>query len=89
LPKWFHKIFACANTPVGFYPKSFIMPKVKTHSRAKKTFKVTGTGKISFRKTYRGHLLTKKSKSRKRNLRVEGVVPKSNVDFVKRLLRLK
>ena len=69
--------------------KTIIMPKVKTHSRAKKTFKVTGTGKISFRKPYRGHLLTKKSKGRKRALRVEGQVHKTNMDFVKRLLRLK
>jgi large subunit ribosomal protein L35 len=69
--------------------KTIIMPKVKTHSRAKKTFKVTGTGKISFRKPYRGHLLTKKSKGRKRALRVEGQVHKTNLDFVKRLLRLK
>ena len=65
------------------------MPKVKTHSRAKKTFKVTGTGKITFRKPTRGHLLTKKSTKRKRALRVTGQVGHSNQDFVMRLLRLK
>ncbi|MEY2587587.1 MAG: hypothetical protein RLY11_1436 [Bacteroidota bacterium] len=65
------------------------MPKVKTHSRAKKTFKITGSGKITFRKPTRGHLLTKKSTKRKRALRVEGQVHHSNLDFVKRLLRLK
>ncbi|MFZ9660598.1 MAG: 50S ribosomal protein L35 [Chitinophagaceae bacterium] len=65
------------------------MPKVKTHSRAKKTFKVSATGKIMYRKPYRGHLLTKKSNKRKRSLRVEGEVHKTNMDFVKRLLRLK
>jgi len=42
-----------------------------------------------FRKPLRGHLLTKKSKKRKRSYRIEGVVHKSNLDFVKRLLRLK
>lgn len=65
------------------------MPKVKTHSRAKKTFKITATGKISFRKPTRGHLLTKKSKARKRALRIEGQVNHANLDFVKRMLRLK
>lgn len=65
------------------------MPKVKTHSRAKKTFKVTATGKISYRKPTRGHLLTKKSNKRKRNLRISGEVHAANTDFVKRLLRLR
>lgn len=65
------------------------MPKVKTHSRAKKTFKITGSGKITYRKPTRGHLLTKKTNKRKRALRVQGVVNHANLDFVKRLLRLK
>ena len=69
--------------------KSNVMPKVKTHARAKKTFKVTGTGKITYRKPTRGHLLTKKSSKRKRALRVTGQVHPTNLDFVKRLLRLK
>jgi large subunit ribosomal protein L35 len=65
------------------------MPKVKTHSRAKKTFKVTANGNISYRKPTRGHLLTKKSNKRKRHLRISGEVHPANVDFVKRLLRLR
>jgi len=65
------------------------MPKVKTHSRAKKTFKISATGKIMYRKPYRGHLLTKKATKRKRSYRIEGEVNKANLDFVKRLLRLK
>jgi large subunit ribosomal protein L35 len=65
------------------------MPKVKTNSRAKKTFKVTGSGKITHKKAFRAHLLTKKSKKRKRHMRIEGSVHKANLDFVKRLLRLK
>jgi large subunit ribosomal protein L35 len=69
--------------------KRTIMPKVKTHSRAKKTFKVSATGKIMYRKPYRGHLLTKKTTKRKRSYRIEGEVNKANMDFVKRLLRLK
>ena len=65
------------------------MPKVKTNSSAKKRFKVTGTGKITHQKAFRRHLLTKKSKSRKRGMRQDGEVHKSQLDFVKRLLRLK
>jgi large subunit ribosomal protein L35 len=65
------------------------MPKVKTNSSAKKRFKVTGTGKITYQKAFKRHILTKKSKKRKRNLREKGVIAAANTDFVKRLLRLK
>jgi len=44
------------------------MPKTKTHSRAKKNFKVTATGKIKRRKAGLRHILTKKSKKRKNAL---------------------
>ena len=65
------------------------MPKVKTNSSAKKRFKVTGTGKITHQKSFKRHILTKKSKKRKRNLRIDGIVSPANTHFVKRLLRLK
>ena len=65
------------------------MPKVKTNSSAKKRFKVTGTGKITFQKAFKRHILTKKSKKRKRLMNKKGVVSGPNTDFVKRLLRLK
>ncbi len=65
------------------------MPKVKTNSSAKKRFKVTGTGEITFQKPFKRHILTKKSKKRKRNLRKAGLVGAANKDFVQRLLRLK
>jgi len=65
------------------------MPKVKTNSSAKKRFKVTATGKITHQKAFRRHLLTKKSTKRKRAMNVTGQVHKANLDFVKRLLRLK
>jgi large subunit ribosomal protein L35 len=65
------------------------MPKVKTNSSAKKRFKVTGTGEITFQKAFKRHILTKKSKKRKRNMRKKGVISSANADFVKRLLRLK
>ena len=65
------------------------MPKVKTNSSAKKRFKVTGTGEITFQKAFKRHILTKKSKKRKRSLRKKGLVGATNKDFVLRLMRLK
>lgn len=65
------------------------MPKVKTNSSAKKRFKVTGTGEITFQKAFKRHILTKKSTKRKRSMRIDGKVKGSNRDFVMRLLRLK
>ena len=65
------------------------MPKVKTNSSAKKRFKVTGTGKIMFQKAFKRHILTKKSKKRKRNMRKDGMVSDANMHFVKRLLGMK
>jgi large subunit ribosomal protein L35 len=65
------------------------MPKVKTNSSAKKRFKVTGTGKITFQKAFKRHILTKKSTKRKRSLRQDGMVSPANMHFVKRLLGLK
>ncbi len=62
------------------------MPKMKTHSRAKKTFKVTGSGKIKRFQAYKSHLLTKKSTKRKRNLRGSTMLHKTNEGMVKRLL---
>lgn len=65
------------------------MPKVKTNSSAKKRFKVTATGKITHQKSFKRHILTKKSTKRKRGMRIDGVVAKANMNFVQRLLRLK
>ncbi len=65
------------------------MPKVKTHSRAKKTFKVTGNGKIRRFQAFKSHLLTKKSTKRKRSLRGSVEVHSANLPLVKRMLRLR
>ncbi|PJJ76069.1 LSU ribosomal protein L35P [Thermoflavifilum aggregans] len=65
------------------------MPKVKTHSRAKKTFKITATGKIKRFRAYKSHLLTKKSKTRKRRLRQGTLVDSANLNMVRRLLCMK
>jgi large subunit ribosomal protein L35 len=62
------------------------MPKVKTNSAAKKRFTFTGTGKIKRRHAYKSHILTKKSKKRKRNLGKMSIVEKANLSIVKKLL---
>ena len=73
----------------GVTQNSYVMPKVKTNSSAKKRFKVTGSGKITFQKAFKRHILTKKSTKRKRNMRKDGVVSDANLHFVKRLLGMK
>ncbi|MBK6445749.1 MAG: 50S ribosomal protein L35 [Bacteroidetes bacterium] len=50
------------------------MPKMKTHSGAKKRFKLTGTGKIKRKHAYKSHILTKKTTKQKRNLTHAGLV---------------
>lgn len=62
---------------------------MKTHSRAKKTFKVTGTGKIRRYKAFKSHLLTKKSTKRKRHLRQAAYVDPANMPLVKRMLLMR
>ncbi len=62
------------------------MPKQKTHSGAKKTFKVTGAGKLLRRRAMKSHLLEKKSPKRKRGFRKQNEVAGSDVPEIKRLL---
>ncbi len=52
------------------------MPKLKTHKGASKRFKKTGTGKVVRRHAFARHILTSKSRSRKRKLN-HGVVADS------------
>ena len=65
------------------------MPKLKTHTGAKKRLKVTATGKIKRRKAYKSHLLTGKSAKRTRGLRKATLVSDSEYDKMKRLLPYK
>jgi large subunit ribosomal protein L35 len=62
------------------------MPKMKTVSSAKKRFKFTGSGKIKRKHAYKSHILTKKSKKRKRNLTKSGLISKVDVASVKKQL---
>ena len=54
------------------------MPKMKTHSGAKKRFKVTGTGKLLRRRAMKSHYLEKKSAKRKRSFRRDTAVSGSD-----------
>ena len=65
------------------------MPKVKTNSGAKKRFALTGTGKIKRKHAYHSHILTKKSKKRKKLLDKTGRVDVTNVNQVRELLAMK
>ncbi|MBP0978228.1 MAG: 50S ribosomal protein L35 [Oscillospiraceae bacterium] len=60
--------------------------KVKTHSGAKKRFKVTGTGKFKYQKTNRRHRLTQKDTKRKRSNRASGVADSTNMGALKQLM---
>ena len=62
---------------------------MKTNSGAKKRFRLTGTGKIKRKHAYKSHILTKKSKKRKRNLGYWTTVDSSSQRNVKLLLNMK
>jgi large subunit ribosomal protein L35 len=62
------------------------MPKMKTKSSAKKRFKLTGTGKIKRKHAFKSHILTKKSKKRKRALTKAGLVSPADHANIKVLL---
>ena len=65
------------------------MPKIKTHSGAKKRFKISKNGKPMRAHAYKSHILNKKSTKRKRNLRKTAVVDVTNCKQIKRLVPYK
>jgi large subunit ribosomal protein L35 len=62
------------------------MPKMKTHSGAKKRFKVTATGKVRGRHAFTSHILEKKSPKRKRTLGGPAEISAHDTPRVKRML---
>jgi large subunit ribosomal protein L35 len=62
------------------------MPKMKTHSGAKKRFKVTATGKVRGRSAFSSHILEKKSAKRKRRLGRPAVISAHDEPRAKKLL---
>jgi large subunit ribosomal protein L35 len=65
------------------------MPKMKTHSGAKKRFKLTATGKVRGRHAFTSHILEKKSPKRKRRLGRPAEISKHDAARVKVLLGAK
>lgn len=61
---------------------------MKTNSSAKKRFTVTGSGKIKRAKAYKRHILTKKTTVQKRRLTKAGIVDKTDLFNVKKMLVL-
>ncbi len=62
------------------------MPKMKTHSGAKKRFKLTAKGKVRGRHSFSSHILEKKSPKRKRRLGAPATIAKADEKRVKILL---
>ncbi|HUW87894.1 MAG TPA: 50S ribosomal protein L35 [Candidatus Paceibacterota bacterium] len=65
------------------------MPKMKTHSGAKKTFRVTGSGKIMHERAGRRHLLEHKSSRLTRRLGKDATANTTVTFTAKRMLGLK
>ena len=62
------------------------MPKIKTNRAAAKRFKRTGSGKFMFSKSHASHILTKKTRKRKRSLRKKQVIASSDMRQVRLML---
>jgi large subunit ribosomal protein L35 len=62
------------------------MPKMKSHSGTKKRFNLTGSGKITYQKSGRRHILVNKSGKRMRSLRRKGVITPAFEAHIKRLM---
>lgn len=65
------------------------MPKVKTHSGAKKRFSLTKSGKVKFQHTNKRHRLTQKDHKRKRVLRAGAFADSTNAPVIKVLIPYK
>ena len=62
------------------------MPKMKTHSSAKKRFKLTGSGKVKRFQAFTSHMMRNKSKKQKNHLEGSALVSKADTPRIKRLL---
>jgi large subunit ribosomal protein L35 len=62
------------------------VPKLKTHRGAAKRFKVTGSGKVKRGHSLKNHILTKKTKKRKRHLRKSGLVHSTMEAEIRRMI---
>ncbi len=65
------------------------MPKLKTHTGAKKRFNLTKNGKVKRAHAFKSHILNKKTTKRKRSLRKGAYADKTNVAAIKKLIPYK
>jgi large subunit ribosomal protein L35 len=65
------------------------MPKLKTHSGAKKRFSLTKSGKVKRAHAFKSHILTKKATKRKRSLRQGAYANETNESAIKRMIPYK
>ncbi len=65
------------------------MPKIKTHSGAKKRFNLTKNGKVKRAHAFKSHILNKKTTKRKRNLRKGTYADVTNTAAIKRMILYK
>ena len=65
------------------------MPKLKTHSGAKKRFNLTKNGKVKRAHAFKSHILTKKPTKRTRNLRKNAMADQTNAKVIKLLIPYK
>jgi large subunit ribosomal protein L35 len=62
------------------------MPKQKTHKGSSKRFKVTAKGKVKYKKSFAGHLLSGKTGNRKRKLRRPAFIEGAAAAQIKKML---
>ncbi len=62
------------------------MPKIKSHRGAAKRFKKTASGKFKAHHGFASHILGKKTRKRKRNLRKAITAHEANVSQLRRML---
>ena len=62
------------------------MPKMKTKKSAAKRYKLTGSGKVRYKKQNLRHILTKKNSKRKRRLRQPAILSSVESDRARKLL---
>lgn len=63
------------------------MPKMKSNRGAAKTFRKTASGKVKRNKAFKAHILTKKNRKTKRNLRTATLVSAADLKRVKTMIQ--
>ena len=80
----------CAFCRNGIYfmniKEEYDMPKMKTKRAAAQRYKVTGTGKVMRMQANKSHILNKKTRKRKRNLRKQSELDQTNLNTVRKLI---